>query len=232
MTPAFIIVFITLSFSLIGQLIVKDKRSSLFLRIRSWSWMLSILLCAVGIPNGLTLLWSVIALLASAEIYRNTQLARGWTMPLCVSLLTALHLGLFITLALRGETLLLVLLLLLTQGNDVLQYLCGKRWGKHKLYEAVSPNKTQEGAIGGVLFSTLLAGFIAPWLLEISPLRAASYGALLSSLGIAGDLLVSAYKRQQGIKDMGTLIPGHGGILDRIDSLLLSTPALWLILWA
>ena len=115
-------------------------------------------------------------------------------------------------------------LLLLTELNDVAQYCWGKLLGKHKISPTVSPNKTMEGFIGGVLTTVPLAMLLAPWLTPFSSLDAVLAGALIAVAGFFGDLSLSALKRDLGIKDSGNLLPGHGGILDRVDSLTYTAP--------
>lgn len=114
--------------------------------------------------------------------------------------------------------------------NDTFAYICGRLLGKHKLYEKISPKKTIEGFIGGLLF-TQLAAFI---IYKTSSLQIALIAWLLIALGISvlgtvGDLIESKYKRQAGVKDSGNIMPGHGGILDRFDSILFAAPFLFLI---
>ncbi|MDS4026647.1 MAG: phosphatidate cytidylyltransferase [Candidatus Contendobacter sp.] len=119
---------------------------------------------------------------------------------------------------------LVLFLLLLTELNDVAQYCWGKLLGKHKISPTVSPNKTMEGFIGGVLTTVPLAMLLAPWLTPFSSLDAVLAGALIAVAGFFGDLSLSALKRDLGIKDSGNLLPGHGGILDRVDSLTYTAP--------
>lgn len=119
---------------------------------------------------------------------------------------------------------LLLYLVLLTQLNDVAQYLWGKLFGRHKVVPQVSPNKTWQGLLGGVATTLALALVLAPWLTPFDALRAAGAGLLIGVFGFVGDITVSALKRDLGIKDSGQLIPGHGGILDRIDSLTFTAP--------
>jgi phosphatidate cytidylyltransferase len=115
-------------------------------------------------------------------------------------------------------------LLVLTQLNDVAQFLWGKALGKTKVLPSVSPNKTLEGLLGGVVTTTLLAWLMAPWFTPMSPLYAILAGLSISLFGFVGDVVISAIKRDIGIKDSGTLLPGHGGILDRLDSLTYTAP--------
>jgi phosphatidate cytidylyltransferase len=125
--------------------------------------------------------------------------------------------------AVTGE-LLVFYLVLLTQANDVAQYLWGKMLGRHKVAPTVSPNKTVEGLLGGIATTTLLAWLLAPWLTPMSGMHAICAGILISMFGFVGDIVISAVKRDIGVKDSGTLLPGHGGILDRLDSLTYTAP--------
>ncbi len=119
---------------------------------------------------------------------------------------------------------LLLSLILLSSLNDVFQYICGKSFGKRSLAPKISPNKTWEGAIGGVFLSSVLSMFLWPELMAISYLQAFALGAAIGIAGILGDLNISQLKRSLGCKDSGRMIPGHGGILDRIDSFSFTLP--------
>ncbi|MEM9216825.1 MAG: phosphatidate cytidylyltransferase [Cyanobacteria bacterium P01_F01_bin.150] len=119
---------------------------------------------------------------------------------------------------------LLLYLVFLTEVNDIAQYLSGKTWGQHKVVPNVSPNKTVEGLIGGVVVTTILSLMLAPWLTPFPAYQALFLGGMLSLTGFVGDVTVSALKRDLGIKDSGRMIPGHGGILDRVDSLTFTAP--------
>lgn len=125
--------------------------------------------------------------------------------------------------AVRGE-MLLFYLLVLTQLNDVAQYLWGKLLGRHQVAPKVSPNKTVEGVLGGIVTTTLLAWLLGPWFTPLSPLYSLLAGGLISLFGFTGDVVISAIKRDIGVKDSGSLLPGHGGILDRLDSLTYTAP--------
>lgn len=119
---------------------------------------------------------------------------------------------------------LLLYLVFLTQFNDVAQYVSGKLFGKHKITPTVSPKKTWEGFLGGVVITTSLAVLIYPFLTPFSFWIAVFAGLIISSAGFIGDIIISAIKRDLAIKDTGALIPGHGGILDRVDSLTYAAP--------
>lgn len=109
-------------------------------------------------------------------------------------------------------------LVLITELNDIFQFTWGKTFGKHKILPSVSPNKTVEGFVGGMISSTIV-GYLLSFLLPIETHKAAILAALMAFTGFMGDVTVSAIKRDLGIKDMGNSIPGHGGVMDRIDSL-------------
>ena len=119
---------------------------------------------------------------------------------------------------------LVLFLIFVTQFNDVCQYIWGKSFGKHKIIPKVSPNKTWEGFIGGVVTVTLISGVLAPYLTPLSSLQGFGAGALIAISGFVGDVVISSVKRDLAIKDSGTLIPGHGGLLDRVDSLIYTAP--------
>ena len=108
---------------------------------------------------------------------------------------------------------LLLFLVFLTEINDVMQFIWGKLLGRHKILPKISPNKTWEGFLGGVISTTVIS---APNVILVS--------ALIAIAGFSGDVVISAIKRDKGIKDMGNSIPGHGGVFDRIDSLAYTAP--------
>ncbi|MDD2430293.1 MAG: phosphatidate cytidylyltransferase [Firmicutes bacterium] len=122
-----------------------------------------------------------------------------------------------------------ILLLLITWGSDTLAYFWGIKYGKNKLWPAVSPKKSWEGAFGG-----LLGGFLGGLVSSLFGVVPLVIGGLLGLFGSViaqtGDLLESAMKRECGVKDSGDILPGHGGILDRFDSLLILAPFLYLVI--
>lgn len=119
---------------------------------------------------------------------------------------------------------LVLFLMFLTQFNDVMQYVWGKTLGRHKIIPKVSPKKTWEGFLGGVMTTTVLAWLLAPLLTPLVGWEAPVAGLLIGIAGFVGDVNISALKRDLGVKDSGSLIPGHGGILDRVDSLTFTAP--------
>lgn len=121
----------------------------------------------------------------------------------------------------------LFLLVILTVSNDIAQALVGRRVGKRKMRPLVSPRKTWEGFCGGVAATALLSVALAPWLTPLSRVEAALAGLVIALAGSCGDLNMSAVKRDAGVKDSGHILPGQGGMLDRIDSLTFSAPAFY-----
>lgn len=118
---------------------------------------------------------------------------------------------------------LLLYLILVVESSDVLQYLWGKALGRHAIASRVSPSKTVEGLVGGVVCASGL-GAALWWLTPFTPAGAAILAFVLTLAGFAGGLIMSAVKRDYGVKDFGAMIPGHGGILDRVDSLIVAAP--------
>lgn len=116
---------------------------------------------------------------------------------------------------------LVLFLIVTTELNDVFQFTWGKLFGKRKIIPHISPNKTMEGLLGGVLSTMMLAYFLKDFIL-VSTDKALILGFLISVTGFFGDILFSAVKRDLKIKDLGSSLPGHGGLLDRVDSLALT----------
>lgn len=113
---------------------------------------------------------------------------------------------------------------LLIWANDTFAYVCGRIFGKHKLFERISPNKTWEGTIGGIFFTLLLGFIIGKYINEGNTFFWVISAIIIAPGSIFGDLLESLFKRSLNIKDTGTILPGHGGILDRFDAALFSIP--------
>ncbi|PMN87521.1 phosphatidate cytidylyltransferase [Enterovibrio norvegicus] len=149
-----------------------------------------------------------------------------WSMMLTVFCLS--HMAYLLVLPSKnpdaGSLGMLLFLLIFTQLNDVSQYVCGKSFGKRKIIPKVSPNKTWGGFIGGGITIVILSYFAAPYLTPLTPVEGMVAGLIISLSGFIGDLVISSVKRDLKIKDTGHLIPGHGGILDRVDSLMFTAP--------
>ncbi|ODR89904.1 phosphatidate cytidylyltransferase [Sinorhizobium alkalisoli] len=148
-----------------------------------------------------------------------------WGLMLTVFCIS--HAPALITLDIAGyegqEFLLLFFLITVAQFSDVMQYVFGKLMGRTKVAPAVSPSKTVEGLVGGGL-SAVLAGAGLWWITPFTPLEAAAMALAIVAMGFLGGLALSAVKRSMGVKDWGTMISGHGGVLDRMDSLSFAAP--------
>ena len=140
----------------------------------------------------------------------------------CVSLVPAL-LALDIPGFEGRNVLLIVFVVLIVQASDVFQYVWGKLLGRRKLAPAVSPSKTVEGLVGGVASATLV-GAAMWWITPFSPLQAGAIALVINLAGFFGGLVLSAIKRDRGVKDWGYMVEGHGGMLDRVDSLSFAAP--------
>ena len=151
-----------------------------------------------------------------------------WGVMVCIYCIS--HVPALLTLDIPGyrdgDPLLVIFLLIVVQSSDVLQYVWGKLLGRHKIAPSLSPSKTVEGFIGGVACATLLG--TALWrITPFSPLQAAGMSLVATLMAFFGGLVMSAIKRDRGVKDWGHLIQGHGGMLDRLDSVAFSAPILF-----
>ena len=128
----------------------------------------------------------------------------------------------------QGEYLVLFILLV-TWATDTGAYYLGKRFGRHPLAPAISPKKTVEGLLGGLTFAVIAVYVCRSWIsqYDLSMMGCLVLGGLITITGVLGDLAESALKRSAGVKDSSRLLPGHGGMLDRIDSLLFTAPAFY-----
>lgn len=165
------------------------------------------------------------ALFADAQKFLQRTAETQWGLMICVYCLS--HVPALLTLQIPGyqgrSALLVVFLMLIVQASDVLQYIWGKLAGKHKIAPRVSPSKTVEGFVGGIASATLLGA--ALWqITPFSPLAAGAMALMITLVGFLGGLVMSAIKRDRGIKDWGQLLEGHGGMLDRLDSVCFSAP--------
>lgn len=148
-----------------------------------------------------------------------------WGLMVCVFCIS--HVPALLTLNIpdfQGRNLLLItFLVIVVQGSDVLQYVWGKLFGKRKVAPDLSPSKTWEGLIGGVTSATLLGAALS-WATPFKPWQAALVALTICLMGFFGGLVMSAMKRDRGVKDWGFMIEGHGGMLDRMDSVIFAAP--------
>jgi phosphatidate cytidylyltransferase len=171
----------------------------------------------------------VLPILASLSGDTNRFLERAakmqWGLMICVFCLS--HLPALLMLEIPGfegrNLLLIAYLIAVVQGSDVLQYVWGKLLGKRRIAPELSPSKTLEGFVGGVASATLL-GAALYWITPFTPWQSALVSLAICLMGFLGGLAMSAIKRDRGVKDWGTMIEGHGGMLDRLDSVVFAAP--------
>jgi phosphatidate cytidylyltransferase len=171
------------------------------------------------------LLPSIAALRSDIEDFLSRSAKQQWGLMVTVYCLS--HAPALLMLEIPGQAgrsaLLLFYLLLIVQMSDVMQYVCGKLWGRTKIAPLVSPSKTVEGFIGGGLAATLIGAGMW-WITPFTPLQSAAVSAVIVLMGFLGGLTLSAVKRSLGAKDWGVMIEGHGGMLDRTDSICFAAP--------
>jgi phosphatidate cytidylyltransferase len=165
------------------------------------------------------------ALAGDSEHFLERTAKIQWALMVCVYCVS--HVPALLTLKVKGyegqNAKLLLFFVLVVQISDVLQYVWGKMFGKHAIVPTISPNKTVEGFWGGVLSATAI-GTALWWATPFQWWEAALFSFLLTLMGFFGGLVMSAIKRDRGVKDYGTMIEGHGGVMDRIDSLCFAAP--------
>jgi len=172
------------------------------------------------------LLPSIAALRSDIDDFLSRSAKQQWALMVTVYSLS--HAPALLMLDIPGaepgaDALLLFYLLLVVQMSDVMQYVFGKLFGKTKIAPLVSPSKTVEGFIGGGIAATLI-GAAMWWITPFTPLQSAAMAAVIVMMGFLGGLTLSAVKRSLGAKDWGVMIEGHGGMLDRTDSICFAAP--------
>jgi len=172
------------------------------------------------------LLPSIAALRSDVDDFLSRSAKQQWALMVTVYSLS--HAPALLMLDIRGghagaDALLLFYLLLVVQMSDVMQYVFGKLFGKTKIAPLVSPSKTVEGFVGGGIAATLI-GAAMWWITPFTPLESAAMSAVIVMMGFLGGLTLSAVKRSLGAKDWGVMIEGHGGVLDRTDSICFAAP--------
>ena len=166
-----------------------------------------------------------LALAGDTDRFLERAATNQWALMICVYFVSYVPALLMLRIPgyERQGPKLMFFLVLVVQLSDVLQYVWGKSLGKRRIAPSISPNKTWEGLVGGVVCATALGAAIW-WATPFSPAVAALMAFVLAAMGFAGGLIMSAIKRDRGVKDYGALIGGHGGVLDRIDSLCFAAP--------
>lgn len=189
-------------------------------------WMSWYGLFSIFIPVYVFLLLPILASLGG-DTTRFLERASKVQWGLMIAVFCVSHVPALLTLKIPGYEgrglLLIAWLVLVVQLSDVLQYVCGKLAGKHKIAPRLSPSKTVEGFVGGVALATLI-GALLFWITPFGFWQAAGIALLVNLLGFFGGLVMSAIKRDRGVKDWGHMIEGHGGMLDRLDSVCFAAP--------
>lgn len=183
-------------------------------------------LFSIFIPVYAFLLLPVIAVL-SGDIRDFQKRIAELQWGLMISVFSLSHVAALVTLEIPGfeggQLLLIAFLVGVVQMSDVFQYVWGKLFGRRPIAAKVSPSKTVEGFVGGVLSATLL-GIGLWWITPFSPWQAGALALVITVMGFIGGLVMSAIKRDRGVKDWGSMIEGHGGVFDRLDSLVFAAP--------
>ncbi|HTO19900.1 MAG TPA: phosphatidate cytidylyltransferase [Pseudomonas sp.] len=183
-------------------------------------------LFSIFIPVYVFLLLPILASLGG-DTTRFLERASKVQWGLMIAVFCISHVPALLTLQIAGyegrNLLLIAWLVLVVQLSDVLQYVCGKLAGKRKIAPLLSPSKTVEGFVGGVALSTLIGALLC-WITPFSFWQALGIALIVNLLGFFGGLVMSAIKRDRGVKDWGHMIEGHGGMLDRLDSVCFAAP--------
>ena len=183
-------------------------------------------LFSIFIPVYAFLMMPIVAAL-SGDVRDFMQRTATIQWGLMITVFCISHVPALLTLTIPGyegrNALLLVFLVLVVQSSDVLQYVWGKLAGRHKVAPQLSPSKTVEGAIGGIA-SAVALGAAFWWITPFTPVEAGLISLAITLMGFLGGLVMSALKRDRGVKDWGAFIEGHGGMLDRLDSVCFAAP--------
>ncbi|TYB83411.1 phosphatidate cytidylyltransferase [Oceaniovalibus sp. ACAM 378] len=183
-------------------------------------------LFAIFIPVWVFLLLPIVSALSGASRNFLVRVAEmQWALMICLYCVSHVPALLNLDIPGYGErgVLLIAFLVIVVQLSDVLQYVWGKLIGRHKIAPSLSPSKTIEGFVGGSLTATLIAASLW-WITPFSPVEAGLMGFVITIMGFLGGLVMSAIKRDRGVKDWGHSIAGHGGFIDRLDSVIFAAP--------
>jgi phosphatidate cytidylyltransferase len=183
-------------------------------------------LFSIFIPVWVFLLLPIVSALSGSTRNFLIRVAEmQWALMICVFCVS--HVPALLNLTIPGYesrgVLLIAFLVIVVQLSDVLQYVWGKLIGRHKIAPLLSPSKTVEGFVGGSLSATLIGASLW-WMTPFSPLQAGLMSFVLTLMGFLGGLVMSAIKRDRGVKDWGHSIAGHGGFIDRLDSVIFAAP--------
>jgi phosphatidate cytidylyltransferase len=196
----------------------------------AWQWALIAGLAPAAIAPAVAVVMLVRAL-GDGEEFRTAALRAAWAVFGVAYVGGLFSYGSLLREGPDGRQL-VYFVALTTWAGDIGAYYVGSRLGRRPLAPRVSPKKTVEGALGGVAATVLIAALGSAWVWPRLPVAAAIWvGGLLAVVGMVGDLAESVVKRAAGVKDSGTIIPGHGGILDRLDSVIFCVPALYGCVW-
>ncbi len=181
---------------------------------------------SIFIPVYAFLLMPIISVLrGDTERFLDRIAEVQWALMICV--FCASHVPALLTLNIPGyegrDVLLIAFLVIIVQLSDVLQYVWGKLFGRTKIAPKLSPSKTVEGFAGGIASATLIGAGLW-WITPFTPFQAGLLAFVITLMGFFGGLVMSAIKRDRGVKDWGNLIEGHGGLIDRLDSVVFSAP--------
>ncbi len=177
----------------------------------------------------LCLLMLMVGWVALTVLWRATPMEDAG-VQMFAPLYVGIPIGMLLAVHAQAGARVTVLLVAAVVVSDSAQYYTGRLLGRTPLAPAISPKKTREGALGGVVFGTLFMIFAGQVFLQRSPLSLGLIGVAIVAAGICGDLFESRLKRASGLKDSAAVIPGHGGVLDRIDALLFATPVFYFYL--
>lgn len=181
---------------------------------------------SIFVPVYVFLLLPVVsALRGKPDRFLDRVAETQWALMICIYCIS--HVPALLSLQIPGfegrDVLLIAFLIFVVQFSDVMQYVWGKLLGRHLIAPALSPSKTWEGFVGGTV-SAVLAGTGLWWMTPFTPMQAAGMSLVITLMGFFGGLVMSAIKRDKGIKDWGHLIAGHGGFIDRLDSVIFAAP--------
>lgn len=190
----------------------------------------------VEVPSNTFLLAALGVTTLAAMIWRMPKGQDGYVRDTAASLFVIAYiplLGAFVALLLAGDdgSARVVTFISIVVASDIGGYLVGVLIGRHPMAPRISPKKSWEGFAGSMAFGIGIGTWLAHWLLGAQWWVGALLGVCLVAVGVCGDLIESLIKRDVGIKDMSSILPGHGGVMDRLDSLLVAAPVAWLVMY-